>query len=310
MNHCYNDSSLFASVVIPTYNRKETLKRTMEAVLNQSYPKDKYEIIIVDDGSSDGTKELIEELSQKAGNIKYLKQSNKGPASARNRGIEIAKGKIILFTDDDCIPEEQWIKKHASWHLKDDKIIGVGGLLISYRKTLWDTMDWYRYKRLYIDKKIEYNPLLIGTNNCSYNRNILVQLIGFDEKFPIAGGEDADLSTRANKYGKTINDPSIIVYHLKDNIFSISKLNEWFRNGRGDCIYRIKNNKLKVYQLIVPFITTGKTFAFAFALHTNKAPNKIQLIVCYFTRELVADVGIIYEFGLLYLEKFAKRRRG
>ena len=99
------------SVVIPTYNRKDMLKECLESLFNQTYPKERYEIIVVNDGSTDGTEEVLNEYAKKAPcAFKWFTQQNKGPCVARNLGVKNARGEIICFIDDDCVAEKKWIE--------------------------------------------------------------------------------------------------------------------------------------------------------------------------------------------------------
>ena len=94
------------SVVIPTYNRAPELETCLTALAAQTLSPDQFEVLVIDDGSSDSTSSLLETLS--SGNpmdLRYFVQPNEGPAAARNAGIEQAKGEWIAFTDDDCIPD-------------------------------------------------------------------------------------------------------------------------------------------------------------------------------------------------------------
>ncbi|MFH1542572.1 MAG: glycosyltransferase family 2 protein, partial [bacterium] len=86
------------SVVIGTYNQKETLKMVLVSLMNQSIPLEEYEIIVVDSSSTDGTAEMAGEFK-----VKYIRVENKGKSAARNKGIAEAKGEIILLTDADMI---------------------------------------------------------------------------------------------------------------------------------------------------------------------------------------------------------------
>ena len=89
---------LTLSVIIPTYNRKDILRESLTSLFNQTLSSEKYEIIVIDDGSIDETGDMVKELIPKSPVIlKYFRQENKGPASARNLGILNAQGKIILF---------------------------------------------------------------------------------------------------------------------------------------------------------------------------------------------------------------------
>lgn len=104
------------SVVIPTFNRQDFIKRAVESVLNQSFQP--LEIIVVDDGSTDNTKEVLKDL-----NITYIYQKNSGVSSARNRGIEIAKAQWVCFLDSDDIWEEKKLEKQVEFHKKNSFLI-------------------------------------------------------------------------------------------------------------------------------------------------------------------------------------------
>ena len=105
------------TVVIPTYNRKEILRKCLAALFDQTLPKDDYEIVIVDDGSTDGTGEMVKAVAEDAPcGVRYFQQENRGPAAARNAGIRNAKGQIILFAGDDSIATPILLEEHADWH--------------------------------------------------------------------------------------------------------------------------------------------------------------------------------------------------
>lgn len=103
------DAPIF-SIVIPTYNRPKQLAACLQACGRLDYPHDRFEIIIVDDGSPDPV-----EVHKKDGSnlisITCLRQFNAGPASARNMGAQHAQGDILAFTDDDCVPTQQWLRE-------------------------------------------------------------------------------------------------------------------------------------------------------------------------------------------------------
>lgn len=99
------------SIIIPTYNRQRLLEKTLRSLFNQSFPKDHYEIVIVDDGSTDETEEMVKNLSLISPvKIKYFKQENKGPGSARNKGASNADGEILIFCDSDIIYDPGYLK--------------------------------------------------------------------------------------------------------------------------------------------------------------------------------------------------------
>jgi glycosyltransferase involved in cell wall biosynthesis len=115
------DSSLpLVSVIIPVYNDNEPLKICLAALVKQTYPQDRYEIIVVDNGSQEDVKAAIREFDT----VKLTYESQPGAYVARNRGIEIAQGEIVAFTDADCIPEPTWIE-HGVRVLKSEPNVGL-----------------------------------------------------------------------------------------------------------------------------------------------------------------------------------------
>ncbi len=99
------------SIIIPTHNRKKLLEKCLRSLLAQEYDSDEYEIIVIDDGSSDGSQELIRNLRKTAPNIRYFRNRHSGPGHARNTGLKKANGEYVAFTDDDCVVEKDWLRK-------------------------------------------------------------------------------------------------------------------------------------------------------------------------------------------------------
>ena len=203
-------NNLFVSIVIPTYNRKDLLKGAIESLLNQTYPKDKYEVIIVDDGSTDGTEEMLGELAEKKNsNLRYFKQKNRGPAAARNTGIKNAVGEIIGLTDDDCAASDTWIE-NAVQCFKAKTIVGVQGSTLpqkNFKKPLTLTGSFCTIE---VTEESWYYP----TCNMFYQRDALSKVGGFKEDYTLAGSEDTDLAWRIKEQGKKIVFcRDAIVYH-------------------------------------------------------------------------------------------------
>lgn len=201
----------FVSVVIPTYNRDKMLRGCLESLLTQTYPKDKYETIVVDDGSTDRTREVVENLAKRAEPIiKYFYQKNQGQASARNLGIENAKGEIIGFIDDDCIASKNWIINLTEKY-SDEKVGGVGGKIVGYNlKTL---SEKYIEKSSYLSH--EKYGYYFATANASYRKEIFQKVGAFDEFCSDkADTSDVDISIRVLKKGYSIEySAEAIVYH-------------------------------------------------------------------------------------------------
>src|SRR5690242_19491312 len=111
-----------ASVIIPAYNAVRTLPATLTALRAQTYPADRLEVIVVDDGSTDATAEVAA-----AGGARVLRQANAGPAAARNRGAAAASGDFVLFTDADCEPIPTWVERMVA-PFADPAVVGVKGV--------------------------------------------------------------------------------------------------------------------------------------------------------------------------------------
>ncbi|MBE9213109.1 glycosyltransferase [Plectonema cf. radiosum LEGE 06105] len=116
-------SANFVSVIIPVYNDSERLKLCLQALENQTYSKDLYEVIVVDNASTEDIKSVVNQFSQ----AKYTYENKPGSYVARNKGITISKGDIIAFTDADCIPSLDWIEKGTTKLLKTSNCGLVGG---------------------------------------------------------------------------------------------------------------------------------------------------------------------------------------
>lgn len=191
------------SIIIPTYNRQAILRRCLLAVTNQDYPD--YEVIVVDDASEDSTGEMIE---NEFPHVRYLLQeTNQGPAAARNRGIQEANGEIIAFTDDDCLPPENWLSRLSSGFEAYPQAGAIGGMLEPSQK-MWANNLLARYERsctrsvYHLGDEVKIGrPAPIGTHNLAVKKEVLIQMKGFDENFPVPAGEDADLLYRLAELG-------------------------------------------------------------------------------------------------------------
>lgn len=205
------------SIIIPTYNRKNVLIKCVKAMFNQNYPKDKYEIIIVDDGSTDATEDLVKELIKEAPcQLQYFKQGNKGPAAARNIGIKNTKGELILFTGDDCIADKNLIKEHVYWHeiYNNENVAILGYTTWHPELKITPFMYWlehvgpqFAYYRFKHGERVDS----LWTCNISLKRNFMVF---FDEDFPYAAHEDTEIGYRLQKRGlQIIFNKNAITYH-------------------------------------------------------------------------------------------------
>jgi len=198
---------LRASVIIPAYNAEKTLQTCLDALMQQTRIPD--EILVVDDGSTDSTKTIADAYSL----VTVLAQKNQGPAKARNAGATRANGDVIVFLDSDCAPEKNWLNEMLQ-PFENEKVAGVQGAYRSQQPSLVAQFDQadieYRYERMKRVKKLDW----IGSYSAAYKRKIFLDEKGFDETFPKASGEDAELSYRlAEKGFVLVFAPKAIVFH-------------------------------------------------------------------------------------------------
>ena len=157
------------SVIIPTYNRLGSLRAQLEALLRQSYPLRRYEVIVINDGSSDGTQEYLDNQKVFNPNLIVINQRNGGPAKARNRGLKIAKGPIIAFTDDDCVVNSNWLEIIDQQF--QSNIVGIQGLTYTDKKMVTPLTHQ-------IDNETGHNS--VPTCNAAYLKDKLLEIGGFD----------------------------------------------------------------------------------------------------------------------------------
>lgn len=237
-----------ASVVVPTYNRPDSLKRAVNSILEQTI--EDIELIVVDDGSKDEKQiDFLEEIDN-IPSIRVIRQGNEGPAAARNAGWRAAKSHIVLFTDDDCVVPKNWVQRILKAYNGNENIAGVGGPL-SPPESLVKTNIFARYdkyKNCYVyglpDKPVlgrESVPVG-GTANMSYRREVLSSVNGFDESFPIAAGEDADLKKRITNDGHELHYIPLAVTHIKSFTLG-SFISQSIRRGRGEYHFQRKHGK-------------------------------------------------------------------
>jgi glycosyltransferase involved in cell wall biosynthesis len=211
------------SVVIPAYNAEKTLKSCLEALAGQSIPKEHFEIILMDDGSTDGTAEVA-----KSFNVIYDYQENQGPASARNRGVEKARGEIILFTDSDCVPDRHWIEE-MTLPFRDSSVAAVKGAYKTKQKEIGARFAQAEFEDRYDLLEKSRSIDMIDTYSAAFRRNVFVEAGGFDESFPVANNEDTDLSYRLSEAGYLlVFNPKAFVYHAHpDSVLNYLKLKYW-----------------------------------------------------------------------------------
>jgi len=284
----------FFSVIVPTHNRPEQLGSCLAAFCRLDYPRDRFDVIIVDDGSEKPLDTIIKAFHHQL-NIILIRQKNAGPAAARNTGMKRAKGRFLVFTDDDCPPAPDWLR-NLERRFTENPDCAIGGRIVNFlcqnpysvtSQVISDTA--YAY----------YNPdpnhaRFVGAANVAVPADRFRSTGGFNTDFSTA--EDREFCDRwLNSGYRIIHAPEVIVYHSHWLTFR-SFCKQHFEYGRGAF----------KYQQIRAMRKTGKMrsdmkFHFHFPVLLCKTLSAISpkqpvtVIMLLILWEFVNTVGFFYE---------------
>ncbi|WP_424101020.1 glycosyltransferase family 2 protein [Moorena producens] len=219
------------SIVIPTYNRLPILKKCLIALENQQLRQDSigalllgelnsprvapqvldYEVVLVDDGSTDGTLDWLTAHGDQFPHVRSFAQNHAGPAAARNLGVKQALGEIIIFIDSDLVVTEHFLQSHADALVKAEQRLGCDRLF---------TYGWVINTCNFDDptsepyKITDFSAAYFATGNVAIARKWLLEAGLFDTRFQLYGWEDLELGVRLKQLGlKLIKCPEAVGYH-------------------------------------------------------------------------------------------------
>jgi glycosyltransferase involved in cell wall biosynthesis len=204
------------TVVIPTYNRIDTLRAVIPSLLRQDLRADRYEIVVADSNSGDGTAEYLAGVAAEYPRVRHLPGPYTGRAMARNAGVAAARGAVVMFTDADIIASSDLLSRHLAHHERRDDVAVVGKeLQVSSFAEYERLRDRPAERRpLHPDSRKRLSWLYFLTGNASVRRRNLDRVGGFDEDFTGYGHEDLELGYRLQKAGLTIvYEPNAVDYH-------------------------------------------------------------------------------------------------
>jgi len=193
------------SIVVPTYRRPELLMQCLAALARQRFPAEEFEVVVADDAADEATRRQIESLGSAPLRIHYIAVTGRhGPAAARNAGWRAARGEIIAFTDDDCVPDSAWLAAGAEPFIDPAVVAVTGQTIVPLPPTPTD------FERNLAG--LEQSEFI--TANCFCRRQVLLSLDGFDERFTAAWREDSDLHFRLlDAGGKIVRATAAVVVH-------------------------------------------------------------------------------------------------
>jgi glycosyltransferase involved in cell wall biosynthesis len=222
------------SIVVPAYNSENTINACVTSLLNQNHPNEEYEIIVVDNGSTDNNLKILQKFKNK---IVVLHEPIKGSYRARNQGVKHAQGSIILFTDSDCFADKNWIRNMISM-FKKTKVKIVGGPIKAARRenAMQKYCDLFSHPQ-----KDYYKTKKFASSNIAVRKIDLLKAGLFNEQ--LLSGGDFEFCSRLIKNTEEIcYEPNAIVYHYySKSILVFMKKN--FRYGIWNRVIRKKHKK-------------------------------------------------------------------
>jgi glycosyltransferase involved in cell wall biosynthesis len=240
---------VFFSVVIPTYNRKPILEKCLRALEKQTVQG--YEIVLVDDGSTDGTLEWLEAHKDEFPHVRSFLQDHAGPSAARNLGVEKALGDTIIFIDSDLVVLENFLQAHTDALTQGQKELGSDkfftyGAVINTANFDNPTAEPY--------KITDFSAAFFATGNVAIAKHWLEEAGLFDTGFQLYGWEDLELGVRLKKLGlKLIKCPAAVGYHWHPafNLEQIPNLiDKEIQRGRMGVLFYQKHPTWEVRMMI------------------------------------------------------------
>lgn len=224
---------LLFSIIVPTYDRPRQLAACLQSLARLNYPRDCFEVIVVDDGSETPTAIVVASFEDRL-DITLLTQPNAGPAAARNTGARQAKGDFLVFTDDDCAPASNWLQTLASRFANTPDYAICGRTFNAFSDNPYSTSSQMLIDYLYAYYNADPNQVrFLTSNNMALPAHRFHMIGGFDTTFPRAAAEDRELCDRWLHHGYRMTyAPEVLVYHAHALTFRTFWW-QHFNYGRG-----------------------------------------------------------------------------
>lgn len=259
-------ASPYLSVVIPTFNRIDTLQRVLDA-LGAQHDAPEFEVVLVNDGSSDDTDAQVRDgiaARRWSFPLTFETQRNSGPGRARNRGVELAKGRYVVFIGDDTVPEPRFLAEHARVHREagDDALTACLGYtgwpaeerVTSFMHYINDYGLQFGYRLIEDGAIVPFN--FFYTSNISVDR-VLLAAHPFDTSFPAAAWEDIELAFRLEAKGLKIryNAHAVTRHYHQMTVDSFSR--RQYGVGKSGAIFYRKHPDLAHFLGVVELQESG-----------------------------------------------------
>jgi GT2 family glycosyltransferase len=223
----------FFSVVVPTYDRHETLEQCVRGLAEQTWPRDRFEVLVVDDGSATPPRHIVERYAGVL-DIRLVEAEHGGPAAARNHGAFAARGTHVVFTDDDCIPDREWLSALTATVCAHPEHAVGGAVINALPANVYSTASQILIEFLYeyFNGNIADGRFFV-TSNLVFPADAFRAMRGFDVTFPLAAAEDRDMCDRWRDAGGRIEYCASAVVRHAHALTLGSFLAQHFNYGRG-----------------------------------------------------------------------------
>jgi glycosyltransferase involved in cell wall biosynthesis len=237
-----------ASVIVPTFNRRDIVTRTLRTLCQQDFPPKEFEIIVVIDGSTDGTARALLALEPPC-RFRVIEQENRGLAGARNTGLRAAEGDVVIFLDDDMLCDSRLVSQHFAAH-SGERVVGFGSIFLSDDSPPSLAAECFKrevgayYLKHKLAPQTPWPESACVFGNSSAARSVLVDAGGFDERFRMR--EDAELGVRLFAAG------------VRPSYLSGAVAHQFYRKTAAD------------------LIQDAEAFAIADVMFANKHPERLD----------------------------------
>lgn len=281
----------FVSVIVPVYNDAQRIGKCIESLLNQTYPREKYEILIIDNGSTDETRDVVKKYPVTL----LIEDKIQSSYGARNKGIKNAQGEVIAFTDSDCIPADEWIKNGVTNLLKTENCGLVAGEIdIFFRKPntpnaveLYDSIMGFNQKR-----DIEHFKFGSTANVFTFKK--VIDNVGqFNEKLQSGGDNEWGRRVYAHGYTQVYADDTRVAHPAR---YSFGQLYKRMTRLIGGCYeqYWENSSTILIKSLVssmkkIPVMLIRLTFGMSPAESLKRTKEKIQFIIVVIFVEVVTN---------------------
>ncbi len=284
------------SIIIPTYARPAPLAACLQSLARLDYPRDRFEVIVVDDGGTPPPEAVVASFRDRL-DVMLLTHARAGPAAARNAGAAKARGKFLVFTDDDCAPAPDWLRTLASrFVVAQTRAIG-GRTLNALPHNVYSTTSHLIVEYLYTYYNADpARPRFFTSNNLALPRDRFHEIGGFDTTFPHAAAEDREFCERWLHHGYPMAwAPETLVYHAHALTFR-TFWRQHFNYGRGAFrFHRLRAERGARHLGLEPLSFYLNLLRHPFS--QARSPHALVLATLVMVSQAAIAAGLLWEVG-------------